>query len=79
MSDAVAIVALVVTSALAVTAHLAIAAGLLRRSPRWRAPVALVLAPLAPWFAAREHMWLRAVVWVVGVIGYSIVHLIAYA
>ena len=78
MSDAAMIIALVSTSALALTAHLAIAAGLLRRHPRWRAPVALVLAPLAPWFAVREHMRVRAAVWVVGVIGYSIVRAVAY-
>ena len=72
MSDAALVIALVATSALAVTAHLAIAAGLVRRAPRWRALAALLVAPLAPWFAVREHMPVRAGAWIVGVVGYVI-------
>jgi hypothetical protein len=69
-TDAMIVIGLVVTSALAVTAHLAIAAGLLRRAPRWRALAALVVAPLAPFYAIREHMLVRAGIWIVGVAGY---------
>jgi hypothetical protein len=77
MSDAALVIALVATSALLVTAHLCIAAGLVRRRPRWRALAALIVVPLAPWFAARERMWLRVGVWGVGALGYAAARLVA--
>src|SRR5882762_2159020 len=40
--------------ALLATVHLTIAFGLARRPPRWRALVAFVAFPLAPYFALRE-------------------------
>lgn len=70
MSDAVLVAGMVLGSALAVTAHLTIFVGLLRRAPRWRAPVGLLAAPAAPVFAAQEKMWVRASLWVVGVLAY---------
>ncbi len=46
------------------TVHVTITVGLLRRRPRWHALVAFVFVPLAPYYAAREHMRARAFAWV---------------
>ncbi|MEJ7728897.1 MAG: hypothetical protein WKG00_06755 [Polyangiaceae bacterium] len=70
MTDAILLAAMVLGSALAVTAHLAIFIGLLRRPPRWRAVVALLAAPAAPVFAVQERFWVRAAAWVLGVVAY---------
>jgi hypothetical protein len=70
VSDAVLLAAMVLGSALAITAHLAIFVGLLRRPPRWRALVALLAAPAAPVLAVQERFWVRAAAWVLGVVGY---------
>lgn len=66
------IVILVATaSATVITAHLATVYGLLWRQPRWRAIVALVAIPMAPYWAFREKMYLRATLFVLGVIAYA--------
>ena len=58
--------------AVLVTAHVAIVAGLFARTPRWHAPLALVLPPLAPYWAAREGMTARSLIWLVGIVVYGI-------
>ena len=58
--------------ALAATAHVAIAVGLVRQSPRWRGPVAFLVAPLAPYWAFQSGMRGRGGVWLVAVIGYVV-------
>ena len=78
MSDALLVIALVACSALAVTAHLAIAAGLARRTSIGRALVALVAAPLAPWLAIRARMFARAGIWVAAVAGYIVARVVSY-
>jgi len=77
VTDRIAVSAVILSFAVLCTAHLAIAAGLLRRSPRWRALVGLVALPLAPYWAARERMWLRAAFWCAGLIGYVIARVAA--
>ena len=62
--------ATVLTFALAITAHLSIVLSLARRPPRLRALAALAVAPLAPYWALREKMPLRAAAWGVGTVGY---------
>lgn len=62
----------VLAFAFLVTAHLAIAVGLVAKTPRWRALVALVVAPLAPYWAWREHMRVRAGIWAGGLVLYVI-------
>jgi len=57
-------IVLVAAFAALVTAHLTLAVGLLRRAPRWHALVALVVAPLAPWWGWQAHMRIRGVLWV---------------
>jgi hypothetical protein len=70
LKDILLVGAVVLAFAFLVTAHLAIAVGLVARTPRWRALVALVLAPLAPYWAWREHMRVRAGIWTAGLLLY---------
>ncbi len=58
------------TFAVLVTAHCAVAVGLFGRRPRWRAPLAFALFPLAPYFALRERMTWRAAVWIASALAY---------
>jgi hypothetical protein len=70
---------LILSFALFVTAHVAIAYGLLSRPPRWRAPVALLIAPLGVYWAWRERMRIRSYVWIGALALYVIATLIARA
>ncbi|HEX3596208.1 MAG TPA: hypothetical protein VHU80_13955, partial [Polyangiaceae bacterium] len=56
--------------ALLVTAHVALAVGLIGRRPRSRGFVALLVPPLAPYFGVREKMWVRSAVWVLSAVAY---------
>jgi len=69
--DAVVLAVMLVAFAALVTAHVTLAIGLARRSPRWRAPIALVIAPLAPWWGWRERMRIRGSIWVVAALAYA--------
>lgn len=77
MKDVILVSAVVLAFALLVTAHLAIVVGLVAKTPRWRALVALVFAPLAPYWAWREHMRVRAGIWAVGVVVYVVARIAA--
>jgi hypothetical protein len=79
MKDLIVVAALVVTFAALVTTHVLIAGGLARRKPRARAVVALVVFPLAPYFALREKMRVRAVVWLVLAAAYGLARAFALA
>jgi hypothetical protein len=61
---------LLVAFATLVTMHLTLAAGLLRRAPWWRAPLALVVAPLAPWWGWGAKMRVRSTLWVAAAVIY---------
>ncbi len=63
MSDTVIVVVAVVTFAVLITAHVTLVIGLALREPRWRAAVAFVVPPLAPYWGFRENMRGRAIVW----------------
>jgi hypothetical protein len=63
VKDLVVIITLVLAFALFITAHVAIVYGLAVRPPRWRALAALLLAPLAVYWAWREKMRVRAGIW----------------
>jgi hypothetical protein len=69
--DAVALALLVLAFATLVTAHVTLAAGLAARAPRWHAPVAFVLPPLAPWWGWRTRMRARAVLWLAAAAAYG--------
>jgi hypothetical protein len=70
VSDTAAFALLVVSFATLVTAHVTIAFGLSRRAPWWRAPVAFVVVPLAPYWALRARMRVRAALWGVAALVY---------
>lgn len=72
MKDGVVYVTLLVAFATTVTAHVAIVVGLAFRSPRWRALAALVVPPLAPWWAHREKMRVRSIAWIAGLVSYAL-------
>jgi hypothetical protein len=70
--DEIVSVGLVGGFALLVTVHLTLVAGLAARSPRWRAFVALVAAPLAPWWGMRSGMKGRAAAWLISAVAYVV-------
>jgi hypothetical protein len=70
--DATVLSMLLVAFATLVTAHLALVFGLSRRAPRWRGLVALVVAPLAPWWGWRERMRARGALWMAAAVVYVI-------
>ncbi len=65
-------VATVFAFAVVLTAHVAIVLGLMRRAPRWRAAVALVVPPLGVAWSIRERRWFRAAAWMVGAVSYAL-------
>jgi hypothetical protein len=75
--DLVVVALLIVTFAFVITMHVAIALGLASRQPRWRALVALVVPPLAPYWAWQEHMRKRMGLWAFGVVVYLVLLLLA--
>lgn len=68
--DEIVSLGVLVAFALLVTSHLTVVAGLAARAPRWRAAVALVAPPLAPWWAIRVGMKRRAAAWLAGAVAY---------
>jgi hypothetical protein len=77
LKDMILVAAVVLAFAFLVTAHVAIAVGLLGRAPRWRAPVALAVPPLAPYWAWRERMRVRAGLWAAGLVVYVAARIVA--
>lgn len=75
--DMAVLIALLVAFATLVTAHVTLAIGLARRPPRWRAPVAFVIPPLAPWWGWRERMRVRGAIWIVAAVTYLVALLVA--
>jgi hypothetical protein len=69
--DAIVVGLLVLAFATLVTAHVTLALGLMRRAPRWHGLVALVVPPLAPWWAWRDSMRVRGAIWVAAAIAYA--------
>jgi hypothetical protein len=69
--DAIVFAGLVVAFAVLVTAHVTLSFALARRPPRWRGLAALIVAPLAPWWAFRERMRVRGVLWVAAAVAYA--------
>ena len=68
--DAFLVFSLVLSFALLVTVHVALAAGLLLRPPRARGLLALVVPPFAPYFGIRERMWTRSILWLLCFVAY---------
>ncbi len=76
MRDAIVLSALVLAFATLVTAHVFIAVRLALYKPRYRGFVALVVVPLAP-FWAFEKRWRAAWVWLGAVALYAIALVLA--
>jgi hypothetical protein len=74
MRDAIHAGVLLLAFATLVTMHVTLTIGLLGRPPRWRAPVGLLIAPLAPWWGWQEKMRLRSALWV----GSALVYVVAF-
>lgn len=79
MKDLALFVTTVLAFASLLTAHLAIAFALFGRDRRWRAFVALVVPPFAPYWALRERMTFRASAWLAGAIGYGLALFLQWA
>jgi hypothetical protein len=71
MRDALLFGGIVVAFATLVTAHVAIVWSLAKLHPRWRALVAFVVPPLAPYWALRSGMVVRGGIWIGSVILYT--------
>ena len=78
MADILLVVALALLFATTVTAHVAIVAGLARRTPRWRALVALVVPVMAPIWALTEGMRIRAGLWCAALVSYVLLRLLSH-
>jgi hypothetical protein len=63
---------LVAAFATLVTVHITLAFGLARRPPRWRGVLALIVAPLAPWWGWQARMRLRGALWVAAATVYGV-------
>jgi FtsH-binding integral membrane protein len=61
---------IVSTFAVALTSHVAIVLGLMGKTPRWRALVAVFVPPLGAVWAIREKQRLRAAAWLVAAVAY---------
>jgi hypothetical protein len=72
MRDEAIVAGLVVAFAGLVTSHIALVYGFLWRPPRWRAPVTLLVVPLAPYWGYRCGMRRRAIAWVSCAMTYAI-------
>jgi hypothetical protein len=73
MRDMVVVALVVLAFAAFVTVHLAIVAGLARRSSVLHAVAALLVFPLAPYWAARNRMRVRAGAW----LGFGLLYALA--
>ena len=77
MKDPIVIGLLIVAFALLITVHVTIAFGLFKKPPRWRAPVAFFVPVMAPYWAWREHMRVRAGMWIGAVVVYLVALLLS--
>lgn len=75
--DVVVLVALVVSFAALVTAHVALAFGLTLAEPRWRGPVSLFVPPLAPYWGMEAGMKRRSALWVTALVIYALARIAA--
>jgi hypothetical protein len=71
MKDVVSLAALVLGFAALVTVHVTIVVGLARRAGVGRAATAFFVPVLAPYWAARQRMGLRAALWIASLAVYA--------
>ncbi len=70
--DWLVVATLVGSFAALVTAHVALAFGLVFERPRWRAVVALLVFPLAPYWGLQAGMRTRGLLWIGAGVVYTI-------
>ena len=75
--DLVVVVIAILSCALWITAQISIVAGLAVRAPRWRAAVALLFPPAAPYWAYRERLRVRAGIWLCAAVVYGVARIFA--
>ncbi len=75
--DIVLLAALVLSCALAITAHIAIVFGLFARKMPGKAAISLFVLPLAPVWAMTNKMLVRGGIWIFAVIVYGVAWLLA--
>jgi hypothetical protein len=73
----VLLIILIASFALLLTAHVALAVGLALQPPRWRALVALVVAPLAPYWGYLSGKRVWSLLWLVSLLAYVTARVIA--
>lgn len=69
--------ALLIAFALLATAHLTLVVALTGDGSRWRGLVALVAAPLAPYWGYKARMRGRAILWIASAAAYGVLRLLA--
>jgi len=67
----------VLSFATLITAHVTLVFGLARRAPRWRAAVAALVAPLAPFWGIQARMLVRASLWIASALAYAVARSLA--
>jgi hypothetical protein len=77
MRDEATVALLALSFAALVTVHASSLLGLAVRAPRWHALTALLVPPLAPYWAARGHMRVRAGLWIGSLAVYILVLVVA--
>jgi hypothetical protein len=77
VKDLIVVATLVLALALFITAHVTITYGLSWKKPRWRALVAFFVAPLAPFWAWREQMRIRAGIWGAALVLYVVAMIVS--
>ena len=70
--DRLSVGLLVVSFAVLLTTHVTLAIGLARRIPRGHALLAFFAFPLAPWWAWKERMRVRSILWILAASIYEI-------
>jgi uncharacterized membrane protein YphA (DoxX/SURF4 family) len=70
--DPLRLVLLAVAFGALVTAHVALVFGLAARPPRWRALVALVVPPLAPYWGWQERHRVASTTWMAALVAYGV-------
>jgi hypothetical protein len=63
--------------ALFLAAHVTLVVGLARRHAPWRAVVALLVPPLAPWWGQREGLRVAVIAWCAALALYTVGVLVA--
>jgi hypothetical protein len=77
--DLAILLTLVGSFAVLVTVHLWLSLALARQKPWWRGAVALIVAPLAPYWGLASRLRALSVVWVTALVTYGLSLLVAMA